>query len=31
MKKIWTKPKMCTVSVGMEMSRYRSAELKTKK
>jgi hypothetical protein len=31
MKKSWKKPTMCTVSVGLEMSRYRSAELKPKK
>lgn len=31
MKKSWKKPTMCTVSVGMEMSRYQSAELKAKK
>jgi len=31
MKKSWKKPTMCTVAVGMEMSRYQSAELKAKK
>ena len=31
MKKSWKKPTMCTVSVGMEMSRYYSADLKAKK
>lgn len=31
MKKSWKKPTICVVCVGMEMSRYRSAELKAKK
>ncbi|MEQ1407869.1 hypothetical protein ABK249_23380, partial [Neorhizobium sp. Rsf11] len=31
MKKSWKKPTMCTVAVGMEMSRYYSADLKAKK
>ncbi|AJD45568.1 hypothetical protein C9413_20515 [Rhizobium sp. SEMIA 4085] len=31
MKKSWKKPTTCVVCVGMEMSRYRSAELKAKK
>jgi hypothetical protein len=31
MKKSWKKPTMCTVAVGLEMSRYHSAELKAKK
>jgi hypothetical protein len=31
MKKTWTKPAMCQVAAGMEMSRYLSAELKAKK
>jgi len=31
MKKTWTKPTMCTVAVGMEMSRYFPAQLKAKK
>jgi len=31
MKKIWKKPAMCTVAVGMEMSRYFSAQLPSKK
>ena len=29
--KSWKKPTMCTVAVGLEMSRYHSAELKAKK
>lgn len=28
MKKTWTKPTMCTVAAGMEMSRYFPAQLK---
>ena len=31
MKKTWKKPAMCTVAVGMEMSRYFPAQLPTKK
>eukprot|EP01132_Coremiostelium_polycephalum_P006404 gene6404-7956_t len=31
MKKIWTKPTMCQVAAGMELTRYMPAELKTKK
>ena len=31
MKKIWKKPTMCTVAVGMEMSRYFPAQLPSKK
>ncbi|MDQ0323296.1 hypothetical protein QO002_005502 [Pararhizobium capsulatum DSM 1112] len=31
MKKTWTKPAMCTVAVGMEMSRYFPAQLPAKK
>ncbi|MBB4350753.1 hypothetical protein GGE35_004408 [Rhizobium cellulosilyticum] len=31
MKKIWKKPTMCTVPVGMEMSRYFPAQLPSKK
>lgn len=31
MKKTWTKPVMCPVAVGMELSRYLPAELKAKK
>lgn len=31
MKKIWKKPAMCTVAVGMEMSRYFPAQLPAKK
>lgn len=31
MKKTWTKPAMCQVEAGMEISRYQSAELKSAK
>lgn len=31
MKKTWKKPTMCTVAVGMEMSRYFPAQLPSKK
>ncbi len=31
MKKIWKKPTMCAVPVGMEMSRYFPAQLPSKK
>jgi hypothetical protein len=31
MKKTWTKPTMCQVAAGMELSRYLPAELKAKK
>ena len=31
MKKTWRKPAMCTVAVGMEMSRYFPAQLPAKK
>ena len=31
MKKTWKKPAMCTVAVGMEMSRYFPAQLAAKK
>lgn len=31
MKKTWKKPAMCTVAVGMEMSRYFPAQLPSKK
>jgi hypothetical protein len=31
MKKTWKKPAMCTVAVGMEMSRYFPAQLPAKK
>jgi hypothetical protein len=31
MKKIWKKPAMCTVAVGMEMSRYFPAQLPARK
>lgn len=27
-KKTWTKPQMCQVSAGFEISRYQSSELK---
>jgi hypothetical protein len=28
MKKVWTKPAMCQVAAGMEISRYLPAEVK---
>jgi hypothetical protein len=28
MKKSWTKPAMCQVEAGMEISRYQAAQLK---
>ncbi|RJG44234.1 pyrroloquinoline quinone precursor peptide PqqA [Mesorhizobium sp. DCY119] len=31
MKKSWTKPTMCQVSAGMEISRYLPAEITPKK
>jgi hypothetical protein len=31
MKKIWKKPAMCSIAVGMEMSRYFPAQLSAKK
>ncbi|MCO4318185.1 pyrroloquinoline quinone precursor peptide PqqA [Phyllobacterium sp. 21LDTY02-6] len=31
MKKTWTKPTMCQVAAGMELTRYMPAELKAKK
>lgn len=30
MKKVWTKPAMCQVAAGMEISRYLPAEVKKK-
>lgn len=31
MKKVWSKPSMCQVAVGMEISRYLPAEVATKR
>lgn len=31
MKKTWTKPAMCQVAVGMEISRYLPAEIAPRK
>jgi hypothetical protein len=31
MKKIWKKPAMCSIAVGMEMSRYFPAQLSATK
>jgi hypothetical protein len=31
MKKTWTKPAMCVVAAGFEISRYAPSELETKK
>jgi hypothetical protein len=31
MKKVWTKPQMCQVATGFEISRYASSELELRK
>lgn len=31
MKKTWTKPTLCLVAAGMEISRYLPAEIDTRK
>jgi coenzyme PQQ precursor peptide PqqA len=31
MKKKWTKPTVCQVPAGMEISRYQTAEIATRK